>query len=249
MASPSLTDLPEQPSNPNKRMNKKATVLVIKYCPYDKAPANIGKIFKKENRMKKTTYLLITLMLTSIASNIFAEPLAIDASASKITWLGKKVTGQHNGTLGIKSGTIDITDNQINGGEFVFDMNDIKNEDIESEEFKNKLVGHLKSNDFFASSEFPEGKFVIKKVVPAAIPEDGNVQIHGELTLRGVTNPIAFPAKVTKDGSSYTAKAETVIDRTQWNLKYNSGKFFDPAKLGDKLIYNEITVGIEIATK
>lgn len=199
--------------------------------------------------MKIYKYLCLSLIALSINTVASADPLAVDASTSKITWSGKKVTGAHNGTLGIKSGSIEVNEGEILGGEFVFDMNDIKNLDIESEDFRKKLEDHLKSNDFFASSEFPEGKFVIKKAVPAKIPEDGNVQIHGELTLRGITNAISFPAKITKESGDYSAKAETVIDRTQWNLKYNSGKFFDPAKLGDKLIYNEITVGLEITTK
>ena len=193
--------------------------------------------------MKK---LIISLIL--ILSNVsFAEQVAINLEESQLTWVGKKVSGQHNGTIKFKSGHVVIEEDQIKTGEFILDMSSINNLDIESAEYKKKLEDHLKSNDFFNVAEFPEGKFVIKGVKPANIPSDSSL-IIGELTIKDQTHLVQVPAKITKIGTAYKGEGQTTIDRTRWDIRYNSDKFFDPAELGDKLIYNDIEIGLVVTT-
>ena len=197
----------------------------------------------------KIKLFLATLITIFFSTTLFAEKLNLDLEKSQISWVGKKVVDKHDGTLAIKSGFVEVEDDKIIGGEFVLDLaNGIVCKDIESPTYNKKLVDHLKSEDFFFTEKHPEGKFVLKGANPR--PEKDVFTIVGDLTLRGITNLVSFPAKVTKsENGTYLASATTEIDRTNWDLKYNSGKFFDPAQLGDKLILNEIEVGIELVTK
>lgn len=193
-------------------------------------------------------YLLILLSLLVSTNFCFAEKVEVDLSASQLTWLGKKVSGQHNGTIKFKSGYLNIVDNQVKDGEFILDMNSITNLDIESPEYKAKLEGHLKSNDFFNVEQYPEGKFVIKGIKPEAVPNE-SATIIGELTIKDQTHLIQLPANIQKLETGYQGEAKATIDRTRWDIRYNSDKFFDPAELGDKLIYNDIEIGLLVKTK
>lgn len=187
---------------------------------------------------------LLFFLLTSIA---FADQLDVVLEQSEITWVGKKVSGEHDGTLGLKSASLEVEDRQITGGKFVFDMNQIENLDIESETYKKKLEDHLKSPDFFDTAKHPEGSFTIKRVKGSI--DDDKLTIIGDLTLKGITNPVMFDTDLHRMDGGYHAIGTTMIDRTKWDLKYNSGKFFSVTKLGDKLINDQIEVGIEIFAK
>ncbi|MCB0328723.1 MAG: YceI family protein [Bdellovibrionales bacterium] len=193
------------------------------------------------------TVLGFSVVSVSQSAHADVRKLEIDKEKSVVQWLGKKVSGQHNGTLNIKSGTVSLDGEQIVGGSFVLDMNTIANEDIESPKWKAKLEEHLKSNDFFNIAKFPEGTFEITKSEPGEQPSD--VLLTGKLTVKGLTFPITFPAKVTKTGDSYEASGKVTLDRTKWEIKYNSGKWYDPAQLGDKLIYDDIEIEVRVATK
>jgi polyisoprenoid-binding protein YceI len=191
--------------------------------------------------------ILVLLCFLFISSPLFADnkTLNIDTEASVVEWLGKKVAGQHNGTLKIKNGTVEISDNQIKGGSFVLDMTSIVNLDIEGEEWRTKLENHLKSDDFFNVSEFPEGKFEIQNI---SKKDDGKLDIEGTLTIKNISKPVVFAADLMNHNGVYHAKAKTTINRTEWDIRYNSGKWFDPNQLGDKLIYDEIEIGLDIKT-
>ncbi|MEX0598292.1 MAG: YceI family protein [Candidatus Paceibacterota bacterium] len=178
----------------------------------------------------------------------FAEKVEIDLAKSQLTWLGKKVSGQHKGTIKFKSGYLNIIEDQVKDGEFIIDMTSIENVDIESPEYKKKLEDHLKSNDFFNISEYAEGKFVIKGLKPAVIPSE-MATIIGELTIKNQTHLIQLPVKINQVNNIFQGEAQTTIDRTRWDIRYNSDKFFDPAELGDKLIYNDIEIGLLIITQ
>ena len=147
------------------------------------------------------TVLGFSVVSVSQSAHADVRKLEIDKEKSVVQWLGKKVSGQHNGTLNIKSGTVSLDGEQIVGGSFVLDMNTIANEDIESPKWKAKLEEHLKSNDFFNIAKFPEGTFEITKSEPGEQPSD--VLLTGKLTVKGLTFPITFPAKVTKTGKPF----------------------------------------------
>jgi len=188
---------------------------------------------------------VLTLTL-SIPLQAEIKNLPLDLERSQISWVGKKITGQHNGTLQLKSGEVLKRDGKIESGEFILNMGTIKNLDIESESYRTRLENHLKSDDFFDVEKFPEGSFQITDITQI---DDNNFTIAGNLTLKDITQRISFPAEISNDSGIYSAKAKTTIDRTVWNVQYNSGKFFDAARLGDKLIYDEIEVALSLYTK
>lgn len=172
--------------------------------------------------------------------------LEIDTSKSEITWLGKKVSGQHSGTIKIKSGKLIIAEDKLLSGDFVFDMNSISNNDIEEEKYSDKLDNHLKNEDFFNVIKFPEATFSFNNLVPTVIKSGEEIKIAGELKIKDITVPVEFPAKIELKDNQYVASAKTSIDRTKWNIKYNSKQFFDPQKLADKLIYDDVEIGIKL---
>ncbi|MGY6563060.1 MAG: YceI family protein [Luteibaculaceae bacterium] len=172
--------------------------------------------------------------------------LDLDLTASVVKWNGKKVTGEHFGTLAVKSGEIAVTEGAISGGTIVFDLNNIVCEDIEDAEYNAQLVGHLKSDDFFDVANHPEGSFVITGVEAVEGEEGVTHHIKGNLTLRGTSKSIKIPAHVHDMDGRVHATAQFTFDRTDFGLNFRSGKLFE--NLGDKLIYDDVTVSFNVMT-
>lgn len=169
----------------------------------------------------------------------------VNTKESSINWLGKKVTGQHNGTVDISGGELVIDNGKLTGGKFDIDFRTITVLDLKDEEMNKKLTGHLKSDDFFSAEKFPTGKFEITGVSPAANTQDGsNYEIKGNLTIKGITKPVSFPAKLTVDNNKANAEAKIELDRTEWDIKFRSGKFFE--NLGDNLIYDKFNLDVKL---
>lgn len=197
--------------------------------------------------MLKRTVLAVAAV-TVLAVPALAADLAVDTAKSSVKWKGEKklVSSNHHGILKLKSGKVQ-TDAKglVTGGEFVIDMGSIDNQDLKDPKDKAKLEGHLKSEDFFAVEKFPTAKFVVKSVTPGGAADQ--FKVAGDLTIRDKTNPVEFAATIKKNGADYTAKSdEFTIDRSKFDVKYNSGKFFDPAALGDKIIKDELTVALDL---
>lgn len=171
--------------------------------------------------------------------------IAVVAEKSKLEWEGKKVTGKHNGIVKIKSGDLYLENEKITGGSFDIDFTTIEVLDIKDAEMNAKLTTHLKSDDFFAASNFPVGKFVISNVEAVNDEKGNNVKVNGSLTIKGISKPVSFPAKVSVNSGNVTASGEFTIDRTQWDIKFRSGKFFE--NLGDNLIYDDFTIRLNLA--
>ena len=141
--------------------------------------------------MKKLGLLaVIALSLSAFKGNPAAKKAAVDTQNSKLEWVAEKVTGKHWGTVNIKEGSFELTDGQVSGGTFTIDMTSIKVTDIEDKETNGKLVGHLKSPDFFSVAENPTSKFVIKKVKEKAGDNGNNYEVTGDLTIKGITKRI-----------------------------------------------------------
>ncbi|MEL7124093.1 MAG: YceI family protein [Bacteroidota bacterium] len=171
------------------------------------------------------------------------ETYTVDVESSKLTWVAKKVTGQHDGYVMLKGGSLEMTDGVLTGGSFEIDMKTITVTDLQAGRGKEKLEGHLHSPDFFNTAEFPTGKFTITQVF--AVDTKGQYRVKGNLTVKGQTNDLKFNAMVSVDGSTITATAEdVVVDRTEYDVKYGSGSFF--SNLGDKTIYDEFNIGITL---
>jgi polyisoprenoid-binding protein YceI len=173
----------------------------------------------------------------------------ISPTESSISWVGRKLTGSHAGTVPVKSGEVVLDGNSIKSGSFGIDLAGVKVTDIPDTKQNAKLVGHLKSGDFFAADMFPTAQFTIENAAPMAnpLPSGENTTIKGTLAIKGISKQIEFPAKVAiKDGvAEATGKAK--LDRTQWDIRYGSGKFFQG--LGDKLIYDEFEVDFALKGK
>lgn len=183
---------------------------------------------------------IVAVLVLAFSSNIFAQTYSINSGKSKVEWEGKKslLPSKHNGTIDIKDGSVIKSGNNYSGN-FVLDMNSIKNEDVTDNGMNSKLIGHLKSDDFFSVEKYPVSTFVISKIVPKKDKSGKtNHTISGKLTIKNVTKDLSFPALINFNGNDMTAKAEFVIDRSKWDVKYGSGSFFD--NLGDKAISDDI---------
>lgn len=187
--------------------------------------------------MKKImTGLVLGLALTL---NAQAETLSI-GKTSQVNWVGKKVIGSsHSGTMNFKQGKLELKDGKIASGEFVVNMNSMDSTDLEGE-WEQKLLGHLKSDDFFSTQKYPESKLVIEKV-----NYNGKVGIAtGKLTIKGETRNIQFPITQKTVAGKVIAETSLSVDRTNYGIKYGSGKFFKG--LGDKMISDSFDLKVKI---
>lgn len=169
----------------------------------------------------------------------------VNAATSSMKWLGKKVTGQHNGTVNVKSGNVELSGGSIKSGSIVIDMASIVDSDMTGEG-KAKLEGHLKSDDFFGSSKFPEASFKFKS---ATAINKHQFDVVGDLTIKGITKEVKANAIVVPNGDTgLNVSGSISIDRTQYGIKYGSGQFF--TDLGDKMIDDVFMVTFDLkATK
>ncbi len=185
--------------------------------------------------MKNLKSIALALLLIASGSS-FAQTKKIDATKSKIEWIGKKVTGQHNGTVNFKEGSLVFKGKKITGGNFIVDMNSLITTDL-SGEYQQKLDGHLKGEDFFGTEKFPTSTLVFKKVTPKS---ENIYTIVADLTIKGITNSINFDLTTSKN----TATTTFNIDRTKYNIKYKSKNFFE--NLGDKAIIDEFELKVNL---
>lgn len=176
-----------------------------------------------------------------------SKELKVDAAASEILWHAEKVVGKHDGTVKVKEGAINVKDGKIVGGTVEIDLTTISNTDITDAGTNAKLVGHLKSEDFFDVAKFPTSKLEISEVTPIQNSAAGqpNYTIKGNLTIRGVTKGITFPATLNISNNKVTGSSTFDIDRTEFGLKYGSGKFFEG--LGDKMIKDNFTMKFNVS--
>lgn len=168
------------------------------------------------------------------------------AEGSQLRWTGKKLTGEHFGTLNIQEGNFYLTNGQITGGKLVIDMNSIKVLDITDAGKNADLTDHLKSDDFFSVEKHNTATFEIAGLSPmdSTDAQGNNTWISGNLSIKGITQGIKFPAFIELTEGNLTAKADFNIDRTLWDIRYRSGKFFP--ELGDKAISDEIGIAFEL---
>ncbi|NNC70160.1 MAG: YceI family protein [Flavobacteriaceae bacterium] len=196
--------------------------------------------------MNRLILALVVLGLIHVSfKNATSETYTASVEESTITWAASRPGKTHEGTLSISEGNFVFDDDQLAGGEFVIDMNTIKVTDIEPGKMNDKLVNHLRSADFFDVENHTTGTY---KILGSEV-KDGKILVKGQLTLKGISNEVEFLADVSNDGNTVTLKAnEFKIDRTKWDIKFRSGKFFDNLK--NKLIYDDIVISVIVkATK
>ncbi|MBK6859805.1 MAG: YceI family protein [Saprospiraceae bacterium] len=176
-----------------------------------------------------------------------SDSFQIDTAQSIIYWMGKSPSGAHNGRLNFKSGILFGGNLQIQSADLLIDMNTIRNLDIEDASDRNKLDEHLKNEDFFNVTQFPDAKLKVDKINEIK-DSVNNAMISGTLTIKGVSNPIVVNGKIdySNDGVLITIP-EFLIDRTNYNIMYSSKKIL--ATLKDGFIHDEIALSVKIVAK
>ena len=168
---------------------------------------------------------------------------------STLGWEGKAVTHGHNGSMNFSQGELLVKGNAVVGGTVTVDMKTMKALDIKDAESQGKFVGHMSGTDFFDVEKNPTSVFKIVSVAPIKGAKDkaDNATITGDMTIKGVTQRISFPAKVGVENGVAAATGKVVIDRTKFGLKYGSKSFFD--SLGDKAINDDFTLAFNVIAK
>ena len=191
-------------------------------------PFGCSKSVKEEN--KNTSAIPIS----------YGEKYKVDTSQSVVTWIGTMVLSpeDHIGYVYLSKGELVIEKGQLVGGTAEIDMNSIEYGDNES---KNTPVRHLKSSDYFDVEKFPISTIAITKVDSV---NGKNIKITGNLTIKGVTRFITFPAVIEVKDGIIKASGKVIIDRTQWGIRYKSGKFYD--NLADNAVSDEVKFNMKI---
>jgi polyisoprenoid-binding protein YceI len=167
------------------------------------------------------------------------QKFEIESTQSNIAWVGRKVTGAHNGTIAIKRGWLTVTDSELTGGEITIDTTSIKILDVTDPGTNAQFAGHLASDDFFSIEKYPEATLKITSV--------SGKHVNGDLIIKGITHPISFNTAINIEGDSLFASAKLVVDRTKYEMRFRSGNFFKD--LGDTLIYNDFDLNVNIKAK
>lgn len=200
-----------------------------------------------KNEKTETTEAVDAAVATEEASTY-----TVDATKSTIEWIGSKPAGKHNGTIALSKGELALNNGKVESGNFTIDMNSITVLDLAAGDGKEDLEGHLKglgkeedADHFFNTKKYPEGTFEITSVETV----DAVTTVSGNLTLKGITKPVSFPATIAVDGDTVMLNSESFkIDRTQWNVNYASKSVFDDLK--DKFVDDEIELKVSVtATK
>ena len=183
-------------------------------------------------------FKLFTIALaTAVSLSISGQTKKINPAKSTINWTGKKVTGQHSGTINIKDGVLVFMKNKLKGGTINVDMTSINTTDLKKGEGKEDLDGHLKADDFFGTAKYPNAKIDFKLISDNG---NGSYSISADMTIKDVTAPVKFNILV-KDK---TATTTLNVDRTKYGIKYGSGNFFE--NLGDKTISDEFELKVDL---
>ncbi len=194
--------------------------------------------------MKKTlifSFVAVAFATLLVSFTHTAQTMQVDTKTSIISWKGYKVTGSHYGKISLKSGKLDFNNGLLAGGSFEIDMTSMTCEDL-SGSMAEKLLSHLKSDDFFGVAKYPTAKFVITQVVSRGTP--GSYKIIGDLTIKSTTKPIKFFADLKDEGGKMVATAKITVDRSEFDVRYGSGSFFD--NLGDKTIHDEFDLDVKL---
>jgi polyisoprenoid-binding protein YceI len=183
----------------------------------------------------KTIALALVVALGTLSAT--AQNKKINVEKSSIKWVGKKVTGQHDGTINFGSGTLVFDGKKLKGGSFEVNMTSIAVSDLEAGKGKEKLEGHLKSGDFFGVEKYATSTLEFKKIGSKG---SDIYTVTADLTIKGITVPVTFDLALG-DG---TARTSFKINRTKYDIKYGSGSFFD--NLGDKAIDDEFELNVNL---
>ncbi|MFZ4543344.1 MAG: YceI family protein [Saprospiraceae bacterium] len=192
--------------------------------------------------MKKLVLFLAFVMVSIIAAQAAPGPMTfkVDVAKSTFKWTGKKISGSHWGYIKLNNGMFTVSNGSVTSGDINVNMNTIDCQDTQGE-YGDKLVGHLKSDDFFGVSKFPASMLKIKSVMA----KGGNqYDVKADLTIKGITHELSFPATIDVKGTEMKATAKVMVERTKYGIRYGSGSFFE--NLGDKAIDNNFEMEVNL---
>ena len=192
----------------------------------------------------RVTIKVMSLLILFSAGRLNAADYTVNPSKSVVKWNGKKVTGEHSGTISVKSGSLNFEAGGLQGGQIDIDMTSIVNEDLKDAGVNGRLVGHLKSDDFFSVDKFPVASLKLTQVKKLSGTE---FELTGNLTIKGITHPVTFNASVKQEGKTVSAAGKMTINRAKYDVRYGSGSFFQG--LGDKLIYDDFTLDFTLTAE
>lgn len=190
------------------------------------------------------TFLLAfaTIFIISEAAIAQTQTIDLNNNSGTVEWEGKKIGGSHNGEINIKDGQLTFKDKKLTKAHIVIDMTSIENNDLEDQEENQKLVGHLKSDDFFGAKTYPEAIFKSNSIKSQG---SGKYLVKGDMTIKGKTNPVEFPVTIETSEKAFSASGTFKIDRSKYDVRYGSKSFFD--NLGDNVIYDDFEISFQIS--
>ncbi len=189
----------------------------------------------------KSIIAIILSLVVFFPTEKNTAPATVNKSESSVMWKAAKVTGEHWGYVPIADATLDYSNGKITGGSFEMDMVNLTVEDLTDPKSKGNLTNHLKSDDFFSVEKFNTASF---KITDAKSSNGKDYVISGNLTIKGISQPISFPAKVSTSGNKLTAEGDITFDRTKFDIKFRSGNYFE--NLADKLIYDDVNLKVKL---
>ena len=182
------------------------------------------------------TILTIVFALQLNAQKVYQ----VNNETTIIKWTGKKVAGEHSGKIKVQKGSLALKEGKLISGEIFIDMNSITCDDIEDKESNENLIGHLKNEDFFHSSFFPQAKLKLNKFVKL---RNGEYKVIADLTIKGISKPLVFNSTINQEDSKLTANAKIIFDRTLYNIRYGSTLF---GAAVDKAIDDNIVLEVHL---
>lgn len=186
--------------------------------------------------MNTRTFAFALIIMLSVNA-LYAVKGGVSKEKSSVKWIGKKIGSSHEGTIHIQEGHVEVQDNKIVAAKVVMDMTSITNTDVENENRNQKLVGHLKSDDFFGVETYPTATF---ELTQGSEFVNGKATISGDITIKGKTEPLTVD--VRKDGETYRTNIE--IDRSKFDVRFGSKSFFN--NLGDNAIDDIFTLEVKL---
>jgi len=185
----------------------------------------------------KTSIFIIAVSALLISPLTYGQKMDVNVKNSTVEWVGRKIGSSHDGNIHIKSGSLQLENGNITAVNIVMDMTTITNNDLKNPGSNAKLVGHLKSDDFFGVDNYPTASF---KLTRSSGFSNGKARLTGDLTIKGKTESISF--EVVRDGDAYLATID--IDRSKFDVRYGSDSFFD--NLGDRAIDDLFTLYVKL---
>jgi len=204
--------------------------------------------------MRLLILLFLSLPITLLSQAPYAEKrFELLLSESKVQWYGNNFGGVccgHDGTIQVTSGYLITVGILITKGDFVLDMNTIRNTDQKDAQSRKDLEDHLKSKDFFETDNFPKAFFSITRTTELHDPLQPNQYIvTGFLGIKGITNTITFPATINFTKTTAKAAAVITIDRTKWDVTFQSKTIFSTLKEGALADEIKMTLDLTFKTK